>query len=50
MRKLSGYPGLVVGVVGVAMALYHVYARLTWYAPDNLALLVITLAFSLVLS
>lgn len=50
MRKLSGYPGIVVGVVGVVMALYHVYARLTWYAPDNLALLCITLAFSLVLS
>ncbi|MBI4589731.1 MAG: TRAP transporter permease [Candidatus Rokubacteria bacterium] len=32
------------------MALYHVYARLTWYAPDTLVLLVITLAFSLVLS
>ena len=50
MRKLSGYPGLVVGVVGVVMALYHVYARLTWYAPDTLVLLVITLSFSLALS
>jgi len=50
VRKLSGYPGLVVGVVAVAMAAYHVYARLTWYAPDQQALLYITLAFSLTLS
>lgn len=50
MRKLTGYPALVVGVVGVAMALYHVYARLTWYAPDSLALRAITLAFSLTLA
>ncbi|MBI4562156.1 MAG: TRAP transporter large permease subunit, partial [Candidatus Rokubacteria bacterium] len=50
MRKLSGYPALVVGVLGVAMALYHVYARLTWYAPDSLALRAITLAFSLTLA
>ncbi len=50
MRKLSGYAGLVVGVVAVAMSLYHVYARLTWYAPDQQALVFITLAFSLVLA
>ena len=50
MRRLSGYPGLVVGVVAVVMAAFHVYARLTSYAPDQQALLYITLAFSLVLS
>ena len=50
MRKLAGYAGLVVGTVAVAMSLYHVYARLTKYAPDQQALLYITLAFSLVLS
>ena len=50
MRKLSDYPDLVVGVVAVAMAAYHVYARLTWYAPDQQALLYITLAFSLTLA
>ena len=50
MRKLTGYAGLVVGVVAVAMSVYHVYARLTVYAPDQQALLYITLAFSLVLS
>jgi len=32
------------------MAAYHVYARLTWYAPDQQALLYITLAFSLSLA
>jgi len=50
VRKLSGYPAKVVGVVAVAMAVYHVYARLTWYAPDQQALLYVTLAFSLALS
>jgi TRAP transporter 4TM/12TM fusion protein len=50
VRKLAGYPAVVVGVVGVVMALYHVYARLTWYAPDSLALRAITLAFSLTLA
>jgi TRAP transporter 4TM/12TM fusion protein len=50
VRKLSGYAGLVVGLVAVAMSVYHVYARLTVYAPDQQALLYITLAFSLVLS
>jgi TRAP transporter 4TM/12TM fusion protein len=50
MRKLSGYAGLVVGVVAVVMSVYHVYARLTVYAPDQHALLFITLGFSLVLS
>lgn len=50
MRKLSGYAGLVVGVVAIVMSVYHVYARLTVYAPDQHALLFITLGFSLVLS
>jgi len=50
VRKLVGYAGLVVGVMAVAMAVYHVYARLTKYAPDQHALLFITLGFSLVLS
>jgi TRAP transporter 4TM/12TM fusion protein len=50
VRKLAGYAGLVVGVVAVAMSVFHVYARLTTYAPDQQALLFITLAFSLVLS
>lgn len=50
MRKLVGYSGLVVGAVAVAMSAYHIYARLTIYAPDQYALLFITLAFSLVLS
>jgi TRAP transporter 4TM/12TM fusion protein len=39
-----------VGVVAVAMSVYHVYARLTWYPPDQQALLYVTLAFSLVLA
>ncbi len=50
MRKLAGYVGLVVGLLAVVMAAYHVYVRLTPYAPDQHALLFITLAFSLVLS
>jgi TRAP transporter 4TM/12TM fusion protein len=50
VRKLAGYAGLVVGVVAVAMSAFHVYARLTTYAPDQHALLFITLSFSLVLS
>jgi TRAP transporter 4TM/12TM fusion protein len=50
VRKLAGYAALVVGVVAVAMSAFHVYARLTTYAPDQHALLFITLAFSLVLS
>jgi TRAP transporter 4TM/12TM fusion protein len=50
VRKLAGYAGLVVGVVAVAMAVYHLYVRLATYAPDQHALLFITLAFSLVLS
>ena len=50
MRKLAGYAGLVVGAVAVTMSVYHVYARLTVYAPDQQALLYLTLAFSLVLS
>jgi TRAP transporter 4TM/12TM fusion protein len=50
VRKLAGYAGLVAGAVAVAMSVYHVYARLTVYAPDQQALLFITLAFSLVLS
>ena len=50
MRKLPGYSGAVVGAVAVLMAAYHVYARLTVYAPDQQALLFITLGFTLVLS
>jgi TRAP transporter 4TM/12TM fusion protein len=50
VRKLAGYAGLVVGSVAVAMSVFHVYARLTVYAPDQHVLLFITLAFSLVLS
>jgi len=50
VRKLAGYAGLVVAIVAVAMSVYHVYARLTVYAPDQHALLFITLGFSLVLS
>jgi len=50
VRKLAGYAGFVVGVVGVVMSLYHVYARLTPAAPDSLALRIIALAFCLVLS
>ncbi|WP_421998917.1 TRAP transporter permease [Reyranella sp.] len=50
MRKLAGYAGLVVGIVAVAMSAYHIYVRLTIYAPDQQALLFITLGFSLVLS
>ena len=50
MRKLTGYPAFVVGVVAVLMAVYHVYVRLTWYAPDQQALLFITLGFSLTLA
>ena len=38
MRKLTGYAGVVVGVVGIVMSLYHVYARLTPAAPDSLVL------------
>ena len=50
MRKLTGYAGLVVGVIGVVMSLYHVYARLTPAAPDGLVLRIIALAFCLVLA
>jgi TRAP transporter 4TM/12TM fusion protein len=50
VRKLTGYAGLVVGVVGVVMSLYHVYARLTPAAPDGLVLRIIALAFCLVLA
>jgi TRAP-type uncharacterized transport system fused permease subunit len=50
VRKLAGYPALVVGVVGVVMSLYHVYARLTPAAPDSRVLRVSTLAFSRVLA
>ncbi|MGH7279397.1 MAG: TRAP transporter permease [Candidatus Rokuibacteriota bacterium] len=50
MRKLTGYRGLVVGVVAVVMAVYHVYVRLTVYAPDQHVQLFLTLAFSLVLA
>jgi TRAP-type uncharacterized transport system fused permease subunit len=50
VRKLTGYAGLVVGVIGVVMSLYHVYARLTPAAPDGLVLRIIALAFCLVLA
>ena len=50
MRKLAGYAGLIVGIVAIAMSAYHVYVRLTIYAPDQHALLFLTLGFSLVLS
>ena len=50
MRKLTGYAGVAVGVVGVVMSLYHVYARLTPAAPDALVLRFIALAFCLVLA
>ena len=50
MRKLTGYAAAVVGVVGVVMSLYHVYARLTPAAPDSLVLRIIALGFCLVLS
>ena len=50
MRKLAGYAALVVGVVGVVMSLYFVYARLTPAAPDGLVLRIIALAFCLVLA
>ncbi len=50
MRKLTGYTGVVVGVVGVIMSLYHIYARVTPAAPDNLILRLIALAFCLTLA
>ena len=50
MRKLTGYAAAVVGVVGVVMSLYHVYARLTPAAPDSLVLRIIALAFCLALA
>ena len=50
MRKLTGYAAAVVGVVGIVMSLYHVYARLTPAAPDSLVLRIIALAFCLVLA
>jgi TRAP transporter 4TM/12TM fusion protein len=50
VRKLAGYAGLVVGVMGVVMSLYHVYARLTPAAPDTLVLRYIALVFCLVLA
>ncbi len=50
MRALAGYPGTLVGGLAAVMAFYHVYARLTWYVPDQQALLLITLGQSLVLA
>jgi TRAP transporter 4TM/12TM fusion protein len=50
VRKLTGYAAVVVGVVGVVMSLYHVYARLTPAAPDSLVLRMIALAFCLALA
>ena len=50
MRTLRGYAAAVVGVVGIVMSLYHVYARLTPAAPDSLVLRMIALAFCLALA
>jgi TRAP transporter 4TM/12TM fusion protein len=50
LRKLTGYAGIVVGVVGVVMSLYHVYARLTPAAPDSLVLRILALVFCLALA
>jgi TRAP transporter 4TM/12TM fusion protein len=50
VRQLTGYAGLVIGVVGVVMSLYHIYARLTPAAPDSLVLRIIALGFCLALS
>jgi hypothetical protein len=50
VRKLTGYAAGVVGVVGVVMSLYHVYARLTPPLPDGLVLRIIALAFCLALA
>jgi TRAP transporter 4TM/12TM fusion protein len=50
VRQLTGYAGWVVGTVAVAMAVYHVWARLTTAPPDSWALRIVTLAFTLVLA
>ncbi len=50
MRKLTGYAAWVMGVVAVAMSVYHIYARLTTAAPDSLVFRIMTLAFSMVLA
>ncbi len=50
MRKLAGYPAIVVTIVAIAMSLYHIYARLTPASPDSHVLRMITLAFALVLA
>jgi len=50
VRTLQGYAAAVVGVVGVVMSLYHVYARLTPAAPDALVLRMIALVFCLSLA
>jgi TRAP transporter 4TM/12TM fusion protein len=50
VRKLVGYPALVVGVVAVVMSVYHVYARLTLAPPDGLVQRIITLGFCLVIT
>ena len=50
MRLLTGYAGFVVALLGVAMAVFHVYARLTTAPPDGLVLRTITLMFSFVLA
>jgi TRAP transporter 4TM/12TM fusion protein len=50
LRKLQGYAAAVVGVVGIVMSLYHVYARLTPAAPDALVLRMIALVFCLALA
>jgi TRAP transporter 4TM/12TM fusion protein len=50
VRKLTGAPRTVVGVVALVMAAYHIYVRLTPYAPDQHVQLLITLGQSLVLA
>src|SRR3990167_6136903 len=50
VRLLTGYAGFVVALLGVAMAVFHVYARLTTAPPDGLVLRTITLMFSFVLA
>jgi TRAP transporter 4TM/12TM fusion protein len=50
VRTLSGARALAVGAVAAVMAAYHIYARLTPYAPDQQAGLYLTLGFTLVLA
>jgi TRAP transporter 4TM/12TM fusion protein len=50
MRTLTGPAAWVVGAVAVVMSVYHLYVRLTQYAPDQQVQLFLTLAFSLFLA